>query len=1026
MKKNTLPPPVAAAAVALALTLAALAVACGPRAAGGPAGGASVSAGPETIKTYPYGDPDPVPIFGRSGMWGQGQRLYPYFSYNGFSAKAEDRPWTVVRLENPYIRVAVLPDVGGKVWGASDKATGREFLYTNHVMKFREIALRGPWTSGGIEFNFGVVGHAPTTASPVDYVIRHNPDGSASCVVGALDLPSRTRWSVTITLPKDKAYFETNGFWHNPTPFSQSYYYWSCAAIKTADDLRYIFPGRYQIGHDYSVPLEPWPVTAEGRDLSWYKNNDSPSSKSYFTVGEYADYYGAWYKNADAGFGHWARYDDMPGRKVWIWDLSRQGEIWADLLTDSDGQYSEPQAGRLLNQSDHGLLAPALSDRWRELWFPYRGIGPMTSASPLGVLSTSTTASGITLAFFPVGPLDEDMTVVSAGRELLKEHLRLTPEESFRKEIPWQGPAGPYEVKIGGTSVYSSDPKAAELTRPLRFRAIDETTGEGLFLAGLRLEQERNYGPALEKYNSCLVKEPLHLRALARAAELYGRRGEYAKGLELAAKALANSMYDPEANYVYGVVARRLGKTVDAKETLGWASRSAALRSPAFVQLAEIALAEGNNALAVEYAEKASDANRYNSSAKEIAAVAFRRLGSVDKSLAALADLDAFDPLDHLLRFERYLLDPTKARLDEFKSMIRNELPVESYLEMAQFYLRTGGSAEALRLLELAPSHPEVFAWLGYLVKDTDKEKSAGFVEKSLALPPFLVFPYREESIPVFQWLAAEKPDDWKPKYYLGLIYWGKGRTKETLDLFRQCDKADYAPFFMARAGLYREAAPDKAMADLRRAVDVAGRNWRAWHELIGFERSRGRKAEALGTARKAASLFPDDVRIQVDLAGVLTASSLFEESAAVLERVQALPYEGASGIHGLYVETHMGGGLARMEKSDWAAAAAHFEKAALFPEALGTGAPFAPDVRAQQYFEAVCRKKLGDKDGAARLRKAVADFTRAHPKERGPNAYFGALVLQASGDYRLSREVLKSSTPPSKALVDAATKWRL
>ncbi|MCK7476828.1 MAG: DUF5107 domain-containing protein [Candidatus Moduliflexus flocculans] len=152
--------------------------------------------------------------------------------------------------------------------GAADKATGREFLYWNKVLKFRQIALRGPWTSGGIEFNFGVVGHAPSTATPVDYILRRNPDGSASCVVGTMDLPSRTRWSVTVTLPKDSAAFETNALWVNPTPFSQSYYAWSCAAVKTAEDLRYIFPGQWSIGHDYSVPLEPWPVDRSGRDLS--------------------------------------------------------------------------------------------------------------------------------------------------------------------------------------------------------------------------------------------------------------------------------------------------------------------------------------------------------------------------------------------------------------------------------------------------------------------------------------------------------------------------------------------------------------------------------------------------------------------------------------------------------------------------------------------------------------------------------------------------------------------------------------
>ena len=193
----------------LVLISAAILVSCAGSGAGG--GDAVISEKSEVFKTYPFGDPDPVPIFARSTMWGAGARLYPYYFFNKFSGTGADQEWPVVRLENPYISVAVLPKVGGKVWGATDKTTGKEFLYTNHVLKFREIALRGPWTSGGIEFNFGIVGHSPATATPVDYVLRRDPDGSVSCVVGAMDLPSRTRWSVTIRLPKDKGYFDAEG-----------------------------------------------------------------------------------------------------------------------------------------------------------------------------------------------------------------------------------------------------------------------------------------------------------------------------------------------------------------------------------------------------------------------------------------------------------------------------------------------------------------------------------------------------------------------------------------------------------------------------------------------------------------------------------------------------------------------------------------------------------------------------------------------------------------------------------------------
>ncbi len=1006
------------------LILAALAFsACGPAAGPGP-GRATVTESKQAFRTYPYSDPDPVPIFARSGMWGQGSRLYPYFFYNRFSASAVDKEWTVVRLENPYLRVSVLPEVGGKVWGATDKSTGRDFLYTNHVMKFREIALRGPWTSGGIEFNFGIVGHAPSTASPVDYVLRRNADGSASCVVGTMDLPSRTRWSVTITLPKDGAFFETDGFWHNPTPFSQSYYYWSCAAIKTADDLQYVFPGRFRIGHDYAVPLEPWPVSREGVDLSWYRNNASPGSKSYFTVGEYEDFYGAWYEGADAGFGHWARYEDMPGRKVWIWDLSRQGEIWVDLLTDADGQYTEPQAGRLLNQSDHARFFPSLTDRWKELWFPYRGIGPMRKASPIGVLSVSETDTGLALGFFPIQGVDDELRVLSAGKEVYRERLRLKTEELYKKEVKLESREDGYEVRIGSRLAYSSRPESRKTGRPLHFKAVDEGTPEGLYLAGLRSEQERLLPQALEKYLACLTRDPLHVRALARAAELYGRRGEYLKGIEFAGRALDISMYDPEANYVYGVIARRLGRLTDARETLGWAVRSMEYRSPAYVQLAEIAAAEADYPLAKEYAGKALDANAHNSSALEVLALAARRSGQPEEARRTLDRLLGFDPLDHLGRFERYLLEPTAARLDEFKAMIRNELPHESYLEMAMFYVRTGGREEAVTLLKNAPAQAEVSAWLAHLLKDVSPDESAAWLGRAFDASPFLVFPFREESIPVFEWAAAARPADWKPKYYLGLILWAKGRIDEARDLFAICDGADFAPFFLARGSLVRESAPERALDDFRKAVEIDGGNWRVWHNLVGFLQALGRNDEAVTVSARAAGLFPNEVPVLVDHIRSLLAVRRAADAAAVLDGIQALPYEGASDIHALYVRTHMALALERMGRREWPGAVDHLGRSRLYPEKLGTGAPFEPDVRLQDYLEAVCQDRMGNGVKAGELRQAVRDYTLKHREDRGPNAYIGGLVLERSGDTAMARELLRTAQQPEREILEAVRKF--
>ena len=124
---------------------------------------ARISEETRVLETYPFSEPNPVPILVRD------PRLYPYHSFEGYSATSRPQEWKVVKLENDFIEVFVLPEVGGKVWGAVVKETGHEFIYRNEVMKFRNIALRGPWTSGGIEFNFGVIGHTPATATPVDY-----------------------------------------------------------------------------------------------------------------------------------------------------------------------------------------------------------------------------------------------------------------------------------------------------------------------------------------------------------------------------------------------------------------------------------------------------------------------------------------------------------------------------------------------------------------------------------------------------------------------------------------------------------------------------------------------------------------------------------------------------------------------------------------------------------------------------------------------------------------------------------------
>jgi len=315
-----------------------------------------------SLPTYPYSSPDVIPNPGP---------IYPYFRFDGYAADPVDQKWKMIKLENDFIEVYITPEIGGKIWGAKEKSTGKEFIYFNHSVKFRDIAMRGPWTSGGIELNFGLIGHAPTCSSPVDYYIHEFDDGSVSCFLGALDLPSRTEWRVEVNLHPDKSYFTTHFIWLNPTATEQSYYHWMNGAIKAKGNLELTYPGTAFIGHN-GIPSS-WPENEESRQLSFYEKNNFGSYKSYHVLGEYTNFFGGYWHDDQFGFGRYANYDDKPGKKIWIWGLSRQGMIWEDLLTDIDGQYVEIQSGRLFNQEaasstytpfKHRGFVPYSADTW--------------------------------------------------------------------------------------------------------------------------------------------------------------------------------------------------------------------------------------------------------------------------------------------------------------------------------------------------------------------------------------------------------------------------------------------------------------------------------------------------------------------------------------------------------------------------------------------------------------------------------------------------------------------------------------
>ena len=1004
----------------LALLLPLALVASLPALAG--AEGATVREYRKAFRTYPFSDPDPIANAGR---------IYPYFRFDGFTERAEEREWTVVELENPWIKVTVLPEVGGKVWSAVEKSTGKSFLYGNQVVKFRDVAMRGPWTSGGIEANYGIIGHTPNCATPVDYLTRQNPDGSASVVVGVLDLLTRTPWRLEVTVPADKAYFTTTSLWHNATPLEQPYYTWMNAGIKAAGNLELVYPGTHYIGHGGEA--SPWPIDAKGRDLSFYEKNDFGPSKSYHVLGRMADFFAAFWHDDDFGMGRYSPRDEKLGKKIWIWGLSRQGMIWERLLTDTDGQYVEVQSGRSFNQAaeassetpfKHRGFLPYGTDTWTEYWFPVKGTKGLVAASPLGGLNVRPRDGGLDVLFSPLEAVDDTLEVLDGDRVVFSTPVSAKPLETWTTAVPVAVPAERLRVRIGGSRLqWSGEEKAGALSRPMESPAdFDWDSVYGLWLMGKERLRQRSYGPAREALEACLRKDPHYVPALGDLALVHLFAMDYAGAFDLARKALAIDTYDPSANYYYGLAARKLGRRDDARDGFELAAQSAELRGAAWTELAKLALREGDLARAALDAERSLDFNRRNLEARQILALAHRARGHREESGAALDEILALDPLNPFARFERARLGGEQAAARAFAAGIRSEMPQETFLELAAWYHDLGRAAESAQVLELAPQTAEVLYWRARLA--TSAAEAEALLQKADGASPERVFPFRPESAEVLEW-ATSRSSSWRPRYYLALVHWGAGNLDEARRLLDECgERPDYAPFYATRSLAAESAGRERSMADLERAARLDPGQWRFGRMLAERHLREGAAAAALETARRYSAQVPDNYILGMLHAKALLASGRYREGADRLARLRVIPYEGSTEGRRLYREAHLMLAVEAFRKGDAGGALRSIDAARLWPENLGAGKPYPENVdeRLEDWLAAQCLARRGKSaESSALLQRATAFGGR----ERGAGTLVHALVLRQMGQDADGRKLLAdwSTREPGSALATWASR---
>lgn len=914
-------------------------LACGPLAAQHPA---TVREYEKTFKTYPFSEPDPV---------ANDKGIYPYFRFDGFTDKPQLQPWKVVELENDFLKVEILPQVGGKIWTAIDKKNGKPFIYDNDVIKFRDIAMRGPWTSGGLEANYGVIGHTPGVATPVNYLTRENDDGSVSCIISLPDLLTGTTWSMEIRLPRDKAYFITRSVWHNGTGLYQPYYSWMNLGEKVSDSLEYIFPGNHYLFHDGK--LYDWPYHKEnGRHIAFYDQNDFGSYKSYHVTGVYADYYGAFWHKENFGMIHYSPRQDKIGKKIWIWGLSRQGMIWEQMLTDYSGQYTEIQSGRLFNQNAPESVftpfkqfhfMPFNTDTWTEYWYPFHGTGGVTMADLNAVYHLRRDpADSPALVISPVSPIDDTLKVMDkTGKILFRTPVKRQPLEPLEQKLP-PGIRGKMDrITLAGSVIALHDSAAKILDRPLQpADGFDWSSAYGLYQRGKYASGTRHYTEAEDFLRQALAREPYFVPALTEMAVLALRKMNPDSAFYYARRALSVDTYDPAANYYYGLAAWRQHKWYDALDGFQVATLTPAFRSAAFTQISQMHLYKKEYGEAFHFASEALVNGTKNISALQLQALAARLLNRPRTADSIRAVIRKLDPLNDFIRFEAYRQNKNKNTREAFTGLIRDELPGQSYLGLADFYLSLDLSGDAAAVLAACPEKDdEIKYWLAYLHRnDNDRER---WLDTADAGSPLFVFPFRMQSARVMQW-AGEHSGSWKPKYYLALIRAAHGDRQQAGKILNALsENVPFAPFYVTRAGMRDSADTANREKDYRTAVRLDQTDWRYGKYLAEFLLSGNRYADALQVIAPYYQKYPANYQAGLLYVRCLIGNNRYREAEKALSAIKVLPFEGATVGHKLYEQVKLMNALELLKDKKYDAALQKVSEARLWPESLGAGKPY-------------------------------------------------------------------------------------
>lgn len=389
------------------------------------------------IPTYKVGAPEKAPLFiEKRAYQGSTGKVYPLPVTEKIYDEKTDVEYTALILENDYIYVMILPEIGGRIQRAYDKTNGYDFVYYNEVIKPALVGLAGPWISGGIEFNWPQH-HRPTTFSPVNYSIAQRDDGSVTAFLGETDRMYGTRCTMAVTLYPEKAYIEIKGRLYNPTDYAQTFLWWANPAVAVNDDTFSVFPPDVNAVFDHGKrDVSTFPIAtgtyykadySSGVDISRYKNIKVPTS--YMAAHSDFDFIGNFDEGRDAGLIHVADHHISPGKKQWTWGCGDFGKMWDKNLTDENGPYIELMTGVFAdNQPDFTWLKPYEEKTFTQYFMPYKTVGRVSNATKDVVIGVDKS----TVKIYASSLFEKArIKILSRGEKVYDGTVSLSPKKCF-------------------------------------------------------------------------------------------------------------------------------------------------------------------------------------------------------------------------------------------------------------------------------------------------------------------------------------------------------------------------------------------------------------------------------------------------------------------------------------------------------------------------------------------------------------------------------------------------------------------